>query len=72
MKIKIKKFEVDMELKNKGVELEVRNTKDEFLGDIVITKTGIIWCQGKTSIKNGVRKSWEEIIEIWSKENTGN
>ena len=62
MKIRIKSFDVDMELKNKGIEFEVRSPKDEFRGDCVITKTKIIWCEGKTDRKNGKAISWDAFI----------
>ena len=48
MNISIKSFDVKMEIRNKGVEFEVRDTKGVFLGDCIITKTGLIWCNGKT------------------------
>ncbi len=63
MKVGIKKFDVQMVLRNNGIELEVRNNKDEFLGDCVVNKKGLIWCQGRTIRKNGKSKTWEEFIE---------
>lgn len=47
MKVSIKDFSVDMVPKNKGVEFEVRDTSDNFLGDLIITKSGLIWCEDK-------------------------
>lgn len=39
MKVLIKKFDVEMELKNKGIEFEVRTPDNkEHIGDIVISK----------------------------------
>ena len=66
MIVKIKQFNIEMELKNKGMELEIRNTKGDFLGDMIINKTGIIWCKGKRGKDNGVQKNWEEIIALWN------
>lgn len=66
MKVKIKKLGVDMELKNTGIELEIRTPKDEFLGDMVINKRNMIWCPGKTSPENGIKMSWEGIISIFA------
>ena len=63
MQVKTKNFKVEVEIKNKGMELEIRSTKNEFLGDMVINRTGMIWCAGKTSSKNGIQKTWEEIID---------
>ncbi len=62
MNVSIKDFNVQMELKNKGVELEVRDPQDNHLGDLVITKSKLIWCKGKTHRKNGVKVSWTEFI----------
>lgn len=49
MKVYVKSFDVEMEIKNRGIELEVRDTDDTFLGDLVVTKTQLIWCKGRTS-----------------------
>lgn len=63
MKVNIKKFDVEMEVKNKGIEFEIRDGKDVFLGDVVLTRKGLIWCQGKTDRKNGKSIDWEEFIK---------
>ena len=68
MKANIKKLDVEMELKNKGMEIEVRDTNDEFKGDLVISKSGVIWCKGKVQRKNGVKKSWDELIALFDNE----
>ncbi len=60
MKVYVKSFDVDMEIKNKGVELEVRDTDDTFLGDLIVTKTQIIWCKGKTSREHGKKLTWQK------------
>jgi hypothetical protein len=62
MKINIKSFDVEMQLKNKGVEFEVRTTQDEFRGDCIVTKTSLIWCEGKTTRANGKKISWDAFI----------
>lgn len=67
-KIKIKDFSIDMEIKNKGIELQV-DIDDEHQGDLVITKTGPEWCSGRTKAGNGVKVTWKEFIE-WA-ENRG-
>ena len=48
-----------MDVKNNGVEFEVR----DFLGDCIVTKTGITWCKGKTKAVNGKKVSWNELID---------
>ena len=58
----IKDLAVQMEVKNKGVEFEVR-MDEAHQGDCVISKTGIEWCQGKTKAGNGVKVSWTDFID---------
>lgn len=60
MTVKIKDFKVDMEVKNAGMELEIRGSGDEFLGDLIVTKSGLTWCKGKTQKANGQKISWKE------------
>ena len=67
MKVKVKKMTVDMEVKNNGIEFGVMNNDGSHRGDCYVTKTGLIWCEGKTSRKNGVNVKWEEFIE-WMNE----
>ena len=62
MKVRIKKFSVDMEVKNAGIEFQVNNNDGAHLGDCYITKTGLIWCQGRTLKANGVPVTWDEFI----------
>jgi hypothetical protein len=42
MDISIKKFAVDIPIKNKGIELDVSKPNGEHLGDLVITKTKLV------------------------------
>ena len=63
MNVSIKSFDVIMEVKNKGVEFEVRDTQGKFLGDCIVTKTGLTWCQGKIQPPNGKKVSWNKLIE---------
>lgn len=60
----IKSFDVGMDIKNNGIELEVRNTSGKQLGDLVITKTQVIWCPGKTTRTNGYAVKWPDFIEL--------
>ena len=65
MQVWIKSLEVEMQVKQKGIELEVR-TKDgaDLHGDCYATKTGLVWCQGRTKKENGVKVKWEDFIAI--------
>jgi hypothetical protein len=64
MKVTIKNFAVTMEIKNKGVELDVYDNRGEHLGDLVVTKTGLTWCRGRTTPANGQKISWEEFARL--------
>ena len=46
MQVLIKDFDVQMELKNNGIELEIRTPSGDHLGDLVITKTQLDECMG--------------------------
>jgi len=62
MKVSIKDFQVAMEIKNNGIEFEVYDNADKFLGDCVVTKTGLTWCKGKTARENGAKITWRDFI----------
>ena len=66
MNVWIKKFEVLMEVKNKGMELEIRDTKNQ-LGDLIITKSQLIWCKGKIGRDQGKKVTWDKFIAYMEK-----
>ena len=59
VKVFIKDFGIDMDVKTRGIELEVRDTQDKHLGDLIVTKTAVIWCKGRTRRENGKKVTWE-------------
>jgi len=63
MQVKIKSFDVGMEVKSKGIEFDIYKPNGERLGDVVLSMTGLIWCEGKTSRKKGKKIKWEEFID---------
>jgi hypothetical protein len=63
-KVSIKNLAVDMDIKNKGVELDVYDG-DTHLGDLYVTKTGLVWCKGKTTKANGVKIKWR-VFRDWA------
>lgn len=67
MKVSVKELQATIELKTKGMELEVRKPDGTHLGDLVITKTKLVWCKGKTRPENGVVVKWDKFIE-WMQE----
>ena len=64
MNVRIKQFDVAMEIKNNGIEIDVSDTTEKHLGDLFVTKTRLIWCQGRTKKKNGKKISWLKFIEM--------
>jgi hypothetical protein len=65
MDVKIKNFDVKMEVKTKGVEFQVRSPNGrEHLGDVVVNRTEIVWCKGKTQVANGKKIRWKKLIAM--------
>jgi hypothetical protein len=64
MKVTIKSFDVEMEVKNAGIEFEVYSPDGkEHLGDLILTKRHLIWCRGRTRRENGEEISWQKFID---------
>lgn len=62
MKISIKDLQVSMDLGNNGIELDVYDNNGDRRGDLRIGKAKLTWCKGKTALKNGKTKTWDELI----------
>jgi hypothetical protein len=63
MKVSIKDLSVDMEIKNTGVELDVYSPDGTVHhGDLIVTKTGLTWCKGKTPRATGKKITWATFI----------
>lgn len=63
MKVNIKNLDVNMEVKTSGVEFAVHDTSNKFLGNFFVTKSGLIWCKGKTKKQNGTKITWKKFLE---------
>jgi hypothetical protein len=63
MKVSIKNFAITMEIKNKGIEIDVYSNSGDHLGDLIVTKTGLTWCKGRTRPDKGVKVSWDTFIK---------
>lgn len=63
MKVSVKDFCISMEVKNKGIELDVYDSAENHLGDLVVTKTKLVWCKGKTAVAHGKSVTWENFIK---------
>jgi hypothetical protein len=71
MNVSIKTLYALIELKNTGMELEIRAPEDNAqLGDCYVTTSGLTWCKGKIPKRNGVPVSWEVFIEICKSKDT--
>jgi len=71
MEVWIKSLEVEMQVKQKGIELEVRSKDGTAqLGDCYATMTGLIWCNGRTKKENGVKFKWEDFIAVCASDET--
>lgn len=66
MKVAIKQLNTEMPLKNKGMEIEVRDNTGKHRGDLIVTKAKVVWCQGRTSRENGVAVSWDDLIDFFN------
>lgn len=64
MKVAIKSFDVEMHLKNKGIEFEIYDNQGSHLGDCYLTKTSVIGCPGRTRHENGIKVSWGDFITM--------
>lgn len=62
MRVSIKDLQIKMDLGNNGIELDVYDG-DTHLGDLIIGRGTVEWCEGKTHRGNGVRVRWRELIE---------
>jgi hypothetical protein len=68
MKVSVKDLSVTMEIKNKGIELDVYDSTGAHRGDLVINKAKVTWCPGKTLPQNGHSLTWESFITIMEKQ----
>lgn len=60
MDVSIKNLSVAMSVKNSGVEFEVRSNAGQHLGDLIVSKSKLVWCEGRTQAKNGKVITWDD------------
>lgn len=63
MKVKVKELNAEIELKNSGMELQIHSNIGKHLGSLVVNKTRVEWCDGRTRAGNGVQISWQAFID---------
>lgn len=68
MIVKVKDFDVAMEVKNNGIELDVADPQGDHIGDLIVTKTKLIWCKGRTTRKHGKEITWADFIAFMERE----
>ena len=64
MRVSIKDISVDMNIKTRGMELDVYDNDGSHLGDLVVTKARLTWCPGRTKPQNGKKITWHEFIKM--------
>lgn len=65
MEVRIKKLDINMFVKQRGIEFEVRTPNGlSQVGDCYLTMTGLVWCKGKTTKPKGIRISWDDLAVI--------
>lgn len=62
MKVSVKDLAVTMNLGTTGIQLDVYDNQDKYLGDLRIGKAKIEWCKGKPQTGNGHKVSGQELI----------
>ena len=71
MKVLIKSFDVEMQVKQSGIELEVRSPDgSKQLGDCYATMTGLVWCKGRTTKAHGIKLKWDDLATICASTDT--
>ena len=63
MKAHIKDLGIPLDIKSKGLEIQVNDNDGRHLGDLIVTSTSLIWCKGRTSRVNGKRISWNKFAQ---------
>lgn len=64
MKVKIKDLGIPLEIKSKGVEIDVSDNQDKHVGDLYVTMTNLIWCKGRTTRAKGTKVSWDNFMKV--------
>ena len=66
MKVSVKELNAAIELKTKGMALEVLDNNGALQGSLIVTGTGVVWCKGKSNPDKGVKISWTKLIESFA------
>ena len=55
---------MNLEVKSRGIEFKVREPGGKHIGDLYLTNTKLIWCQGKTTRDKGKSITWKKFIRL--------
>ena len=73
MEVRIKQLDINMFVKQNGIEFEVRTPDGTSqVGDCYLTMTGLVWCKGRITKPKGVKISWNELAVILGSNTTRN
>ncbi|MCH7998547.1 MAG: hypothetical protein IIA91_03580 [Chloroflexi bacterium] len=64
MKVSIKDFGVAMDVKQRGIEFQVKEPNGDLRGDFYLTMKHVIWCEGQTQRQNGKHLTWSKFIDL--------
>lgn len=74
MQVKTQPFKEAIELKSDGICFDVYGNGAKRLGDLSVTKTGLVWCKGangKAPRGKGINVKWEDFISWVQSQQTG-
>jgi hypothetical protein len=63
MKVSIKDLGIPLDIKSRGIEIDVSGNNGN-LGDLYVTMRYLIWCRGRTARANGDKLSWAEFMKL--------
>lgn len=62
MQIKTQPFKETIEIKNSGFAFDVYNSGAKRIGDLAVTKNGLVWNNGNAQRAKGVTVKWDDFI----------
>lgn len=62
MQIKTQPIKEAIELKTTGIAFDVYNNGAKRIGDLAVTRNGLIWSNGGTQRAKGVTVKWDDFI----------
>jgi hypothetical protein len=69
MQIKTQPFKEAIEIKNSGIAFDVYGSGAKRIGDLAVTKNGLVWNNGNAQRAKGVTVKWDDFI-AWMQSQT--